>query len=108
MKKTTLFLLLPFCLLFAEVETSLSTQSTEGTEFSRSTLEDARDRAIQAREEASNSLRDRASGIYNSRSGNEPHEKEATVVEKESSEGNQSISTQEVQSKESNSSTPKI
>jgi len=103
MKKTTLFLLLPFCLLFAEVETSLSTKSTEATTFSRSTLVDSRDKAIQAREEASDSLRDRASTIYSTRNGSETPAKVTTVVE-----NNNSIITQKVQSKESNSSTPKI
>ncbi len=108
MKKTTLLLFIPLCLLFAEVDSALVTQDKEEVApYSRNELMDARDKAIKARDEASKSLRDKASNIYVARE-DDKEEDTLLVVSTESNDTNQSTTTLEVQSKESNSSTPKI
>ncbi len=109
MKKTTLLFFMPLCLLFAEVDSAVIAQSAEEAvvPFSRNGLVDARDKAIKARDEASQSLRDKASNIYVTRE-DDTEAKIAVVVSTESNDTNQSTTTLEVQSKESNSSTPKI
>ncbi len=68
MNKLSLFLLAPLSLLFVEANSILVTESTkEEAPFSRNQVIDARDKAIEEREKASNALRDRADDIYNSR-----------------------------------------